>query len=141
LNYIESLDKFVIVLNGVHSNLYRVRSWWTPNFELEYVWIFENIFLNGVHSNLFKVRSWWTPNFEIEYVWSFENRFYPTSEKRVFKFSSIVVLAFLSKNGVVLYENVYSIEEIYAVLAFLSKNGVVLYENIYSMEEIEDKYF
>jgi hypothetical protein len=31
--------------------------------------------------------------------------------------------------------------EIYAVLAFLSKNGIVLYENIYSMEEIEDKYF
>jgi hypothetical protein len=26
LNYIESLDKFVIVLNGVHSNLFRVRS-------------------------------------------------------------------------------------------------------------------
>jgi hypothetical protein len=31
--------------------------------------------------------------------------------------------------------------EIYAILAFLSKNDVVLYENIYSMEEIEDKYF
>ena len=52
-----------------------------------------------------------------------------------------IVLAFLSKNGVVLYENIYSIEEIYAVLAFLSKNGIVLYENIYSMEEIEDMYF
>jgi len=31
--------------------------------------------------------------------------------------------------------------EIYAVLDFLSKNGVVLYENIYSIEEREDKYF
>jgi hypothetical protein len=53
----------------------------------------------------------------------------PHQKREFLNFPPIVVLSFLSKNGAVLYENIYSIEEIYAVLAFLSKNGVVLYEN------------